>query len=239
VPSGEVVVRQIKNLWRSFSAQLRHHRAQLRLSFRVAVAALLSLALAQFFHLRLPLWAVLTAVIVTQMSGALAILVPHSSEIALLAVLALAVAPLALIAAINPSLAAAPVTAIIVLLIPEMTHVSPFDSIVDRLVEVLLGGVTGFMVSLVLLPSRAHRLIAETAAHTLDLMARALGELLADLTRGLDVESLHRIQDGIGHALVQLHAVGAEAERERSARLAFGPDTDRCCARCSDCATIS
>jgi uncharacterized membrane protein YccC len=240
-------VRQIKNLWRSFSAQLRHHRAQLRLSFRVAVAALLSLALAQFFHLRLPLWAVLTAVIVTQMSvggslkattdylagtlggaiygGALAILVPHSSEIALLAVLALAVAPLALIAAINPSLAAAPVTAIIVLLIPEMTHVSPFDSIVDRLVEVLLGGVTGFMVSLVLLPSRAHRLIAETAAHTLDLMARALGELLADLTRGLDVESLHRIQDGIGHALVQLHAVGAEAERERSARLAFGPDT--------------
>ena len=69
---------------------------------------------AQFFRFPLPLWAVLTAVIVTQMSvgrslkatadylagtlggalygGAIAVLVPHSSEIALLAVLALAVA---------------------------------------------------------------------------------------------------------------------------------------------------
>ena len=238
---------QITNLWSGFSAQLRHYRAQVRLSLRVAVAALLSLALAQLIHLPLPLWAVLTAVIVTQMSvgrslkattdylagtlggalygGAIAVLVPHSNEFALLAVLALAVAPLALIAAINPSLTAAPVTAIIVLLVPEMTHASAIDSIVDRLLEVGLGGGTGFVVSLLLLPSRAHRLVVETAANTLDRMARALGELLAGLTRGLDMDALHRIQDGIGQALAQLQAVGAEAERERSARLAFGPDT--------------
>jgi hypothetical protein len=56
-------------------------------------------------------------------------------------------------------------------------------------------------------------------------MARALGDLLAGLTQGLDVDSLHRIQDGIGEALVQLNTVGAEAERERSARLAATPDT--------------
>ena len=238
---------QITNLWSGFSAQLRHYRAQVRLSLRVAVAALLSLALAQLIHLPLPLWAVLTAVIVTQMSvgrslkattdylagtlggalygGAIAVLVPHSNEFALLAVLALAVAPLALIAAINPSLTAAPVTAIIVLLVPEMTHASAIDSIVDRLLEVGLGGGTGFVVSLLLLPSRAHRLVVETAANTLDRMARALGELLGGLTRGLDMDALHRIQDGIGQALAQLQAVGAEAERERSARLAFGPDT--------------
>lgn len=227
--------------------QFQRHRVQLRLSFRVAVAALLSFALAQFFRLPLPLWAVLTSVIVTQVSvgrslkattdylagtlggaiygGAIAVFVPHSNEIALLAVLALTVFPLALVAAINPSLTAAPVTAIIVLLVPEMTHVSPIASIVDRLLEVALGGVTGFAVSLALLPSRAHRLVAETAAHTLDRMARALGELLAGLPQGLDMDALHRIQDGIGQALGQLHAVGAEAERERSARLTFGPGT--------------
>lgn len=240
-------MRQIISRWRGFCAQLRHYRAQLRLSFRVAVAALLSLALAQFFQLPLPLWAVLTAVIVTQGSvgrslkattdylagtlggvvygGAIAMLIPHSSEIALLAVLALAVAPLALAAAINPSLTAAPVTAIIVLLVPPGTHGTLIDSIVDRLLEVALGGGAGLVVSLLLLPSRAHRLVAETAAHTLNRMARALGELLAGLTRGLDIASLHRIQDGIGQALAQLQAVGAEAERERSARLAFGADT--------------
>jgi hypothetical protein len=56
-------------------------------------------------------------------------------------------------------------------------------------------------------------------------MAGALGELLAGLTQGLDVEALHRIQDGIGQALVDMNVAGAEAERERSTRLAAGPDT--------------
>jgi uncharacterized membrane protein YccC len=238
---------RITRVWTGLRAQLRQHRVQLRLSFRVTVAALSSLALAQFLHLPLPLWAVLTAVIVTQMSigrslkatidylagtfggavygGAIAVLVPHSNEIGLLSVLALAVTPLALIAAVNPRFAAAPITAIIVLLLPEVTHASPIASAVDRVLEVALGGLTGFFVSLLLLPSSAHRLAAEAAARTLDGMARALGELLAGMTRGLDVDSLHRIQDGIGQALVQLHAVGTEAERERSARLAIGPDT--------------
>ena len=75
------------------------------------------------------------------------------------------------------------------------------------------------------MPSSAHRLFAETAARTLDRMAGALGELLAGLTRGLDVDALHRIQDGIGQGLVELNVMDAEAERERSARLAFGPNT--------------
>ena len=240
-------MKQIKGLWSGLRGFLRHYRVQLRLSFRVAVAALAALTLAQFMHLPLPLWAVLTAIIVTQVSvgrslkattdyligtvggaiygGAIAVLIPHSNEIALLAVLALAVGPLALAAAINPSLTAAPVTAIIVLLVPEMTHSSPIDSIIDRLLEVGLGGLTGFAVTLLLLPSRAHRLVAETAAETLDRMALALGELLPGLMRGLDVNSLHRIQDGIGRSLVHLQAVGGEAERERAARLASGPDT--------------
>jgi hypothetical protein len=38
--------------------------------------------------------------------------------------------------------------------------------------------------------------------------------------QGLEVDSLHRIQDGIGQALVQLNVVGSEAEHERSAGLA-------------------
>ena len=189
----------------------------------------------------------MTAVIVTQMSvgrslkatldylagtlggaiygGAIGVLIPHSSEIALLAVLALAVAPLAFIAAINPRFSVAPVTAIIVLLIPTMTHATPVASALDRIMEVALGGVTGLIVSFFLLPSNAHPLVGAAAARVLDQMARTLGELLAGLTHGLDMDALHRIQDGIGQALVQMNAVGAEAEHERSAGLAVGPDT--------------
>jgi uncharacterized membrane protein YccC len=218
---------------------------QLALSVRVTIAALAALVLAQLLQLPLPLWAVLTAVIVTQMSvgrslkatfdylvgtlggavygGAIAILIPHSSEIALLVVLALAVAPLALVAAINPRFSVAPITAIIVLLIP--INASPIASALDRVFEVTLGGITGLIVSFFLLPSNAHSLVVGAAARTLDRIAQALGELLAGLTQGLDMEALHRIQDGIGQALAQMNVVGAEAEHERSVGLAVGPDT--------------
>ena len=43
--------------------------------------------------------------------------------------------------------------------------------------------------------------------------------------RGRDNDALHRIQDGIGAALVGLNATGAEAERECAAHLSSGPDT--------------
>jgi uncharacterized membrane protein YccC len=218
---------------------------QLALAGRVTIAALAALALAQLLHRPLPLWAVLTAVIVTQMSvgrslkatfdyligtlggaiygGAIGVLIPHPNEIALLAVLALAVAPLAFIATLNSRFSAAPITAIIVLLLPQITHGSPLASAVDRVIEVALGGVTGAVVSILLMPSNAHPLVMAAAARTLNQMARALGELLGGLTHGLDMDALHRIQDGIGQALVQMNVVGDEAEHERSAGLTGGP----------------
>ena len=240
-------MKRIPKVWLALRAFVIHRRAQLTLAIRVTIAALAALALAQFLHLPLPLWAVLTAVIVTQMSvgrslkatldylagtlggaiygGAVGALIPHSNEIALLGVLALAVAPLALLAAMKPSLSAAPITAIIVLLVPTITHTTLYASAVDRILEVALGGVTGFVVSLFLFPSNAHTLVVRAAARTLDQMARTLEELLAGLRSGLDRDALHRIQDGIGQALVQLNVMGAEAEHERSARLTTGPDT--------------
>jgi hypothetical protein len=239
-------VRGIETLWNRLRALAHRYRVQLGLSFRVTTAAILALALAQFLGLRLPLWAVLTAIIVTQASvgrslkvtvdylaatlggaiygGAIAVLVPHSTEIALLAVLALAMIPLVFVAALNPSLSAAPVTAVIVLLVPTITQVSPLASAFDRVLEVAVGAVTGLAVSLLLLPSGAHRLVITAAARTLDRMAQALGELLAGLAQGLDTAALHRIQDGIGRALSQLDAIGTEAERERSVFLSREPD---------------
>jgi uncharacterized membrane protein YccC len=226
---------------------LNSRKVELGLGVRVTVAALGALVIAMALGLKLPLWAVLTSLIVTQLSvgrslkatrdylvgtvggaiygGAIAVLVPHSGESALLVVLVLAVAPLAFIAAINPSLNVATVTAIIVLLLPAMNHGDPLDSAIDRVLEVAVGAVSGLLVSFLVLPSRAHSQIRVSAASALELMAAALNELLSGLTRGLDDDSLHGLQDGIGAALVQLNAVGAEAERERAAKLSSGPDT--------------
>jgi len=157
--------------------------------------------------------------------GAIGVLIPHSGEVGLLALLMLTVAPLAFIASINPSLSAATVTGVIVLLVPAMSHIDPLASAIDRVMEVTVGALTGLVASFLVLPSRAHRQIRNSAARLLDLIAAALSELMAGLSRGRDNDALHRIQDGIGAALVELNATGAEAERERAAHLSSGPNT--------------
>src|SRR5690348_17018158 len=183
-------------------------RTQLGLAVRVTVAATGAYALATALHLLLPLWAVLTSIIVTQMSvgrslkttrdyllgtvggaiygGAIAILIPHSSEAALLGVLVLAVAPLAVAAAVNPTLNTATVTAVIVLLVPTMSHADPLASAIDRVIEVAVGAVVGLGISFLVLPSRAHSHLRVSAARLLELIGAALSEVMAGLTRGLD-----------------------------------------------------
>src|SRR5690348_12677848 len=177
------------------------YRLQLILALRVTISALSALALAELMHLKLPLWAVLTSLIVTQMSlgrsikvasdylmgtlagvaygGALAILIPHDSQWALFAVLALAIAPLAFIAAFKTNFNVLPITAIIVLLVPSMQHVSPMTSALDRVLEVIVGGMVGFVVSFVVFPSRAHVQTTAAAADAFELVAAALEEMLA------------------------------------------------------------
>jgi uncharacterized membrane protein YccC len=233
--------------FKTMAAWLRSRKVELGLGLRVTVAAMGALVIALALGLKLPLWAVLTSIIVTQMSvgrslkatrdyligtlggaiygGAVAILIPHTGEGALLFVLVLAVAPLAFAAAINPSLNAATITAIIVLLLPVMNHGDPLSSAIDRVLEVTVGALTGLLVSFLVLPSRAHSQIRTSAANVLELMASVLNELLCGLTRGRDSDTLHRLQDGIGTAMAGLNAIGAEAERERAARLTTGPDT--------------
>jgi uncharacterized membrane protein YccC len=240
-------VKTLSLFWRWLRARSAPRRVQLALSLRVTVAAILALLAAQALGLPLPLWAVLTAVIVTQMSvgrslkatgdyllgtiggaiygGAVAILIPHESGLALLLTMVIAITPLALLAAVRPSMNVVPITAIIILLLPGLTHVSPFDSAVDRVLEVGLGSVIGLLVSFLVLPSSAHRQMRQAAARILDLMARALVALIAGLRRGLDADELHRLQDDIGQGLTELNTTGVEADRERRAHLSSQADT--------------
>ena len=216
-------------------------------AFRLTAAALLALWLAHRFNVALPLWSVLTALIVTQISlgrslkatldyfaatmggvlwgGLIAVFVPHSSEGSLLLVLSLALAPLAFAAALYPRFAAGPVTAAIVVLIPQMMHITPVDSAIERVSEVVLGGVAGLFVSFVLLPLSAFQHTREMAAQSLERMAKAVPGLIEGFERGLDNAEAHRLQDGIGQHLSQLSSIAAEAERERPLRMSADPLT--------------
>ena len=54
--------------WRELRAWSAAHRAELRLCVRSTIAGVLTLAAAQLLHLPIALWAVLTAVILTQIN---------------------------------------------------------------------------------------------------------------------------------------------------------------------------
>jgi uncharacterized membrane protein YccC len=232
--------------WRLLRSKFPEHRAQLGLSLRVTIAALSGFAFSHLLKVPLPLWTVVTAVVLTQATfgrsmkatvdylvgtlggavyaGVVAVLVPHSNDVSLAGVLALAVAPLAFLGAVYPSFSVAPLTGVLVLLVPRFVHVGPIESAVDRVLEVSVGGIIALAVSLLVLPTRAHSFVIEGAARTLDLMAASLPELFEGFTRPRDAAAIARIQDSIGEAVARTRASAAEAKHERIAFLAAEPD---------------
>lgn len=210
-------------------------------ALRLSTAALFAFWIARLLEVRLPLWVVLTAMIVTQTSlgrslkvtldyfagtlsgalwgGLILILVPLTSEPTLFAALWLALAPLAFIAAVEPRFTAAPLTAAIVLLIPQMTPMSAFSSILERLSEVGLGGSVGLVVSIFLFPSSAFQHVRDKAADGLEHMAKAVSGLIEGLGKGLDSNVAQTLQMALGPVLAELSGVAGEADQERSIRL--------------------
>jgi len=223
-------------------------QSEFGLCLRVTVSALLAYAAADYLQAPLVLWPVLVSVILTQMnvgkslkatidyfigtlggavySGLLSFLIPHTTEPAVLGILALTVAPVALVAAFNPSFASAPFTAILVLLWPLIAHVSPFESALYRVSEVLLGCVVALLVSLLVFPARARHSALAAAAQMLDLAANALPQLIAPFGQTRDVFPFHAVQDALGKAFATLNAMEAEAKRERIHPFVVEPGLD-------------
>ena len=223
--------------------RLRNYRAQLRLCLRVTVAALLAFVLAQPLDVPLSgLWAVLTAIVVTQISvggslqatteyvvgtigwaiyaSAIALLVPHTTGVGLALGLALTMAPLAFLAAVSPRFRVAPFTGVLVLMVSHQLGEGPITAALYRLLEVAIGGLSAIVVSLLVLPERAHALEIEAAARALDLLAQALPKLMAGFMRKRDERAIREIQDGIGQAVLRLQNMAGDAQRERLTYLA-------------------
>ena len=130
------------------------------LSLRITVAGLIALALGELLGVRQVYWAVLTAVIVMQASvggslkatidrlagtaagalwgAALGAAIPHPGTLATAGLLAAALLPLAALVAWWPSYRVAPVTAVIVLLVPH-GDAGPVQAAIERLIEIALG----------------------------------------------------------------------------------------------------
>src|SRR5262249_15460561 len=129
-----------------------------------------------------------------------AVLVPHTTPLGLAGGLALTVAPVGLLAMLRPSFRAGPFPGGVGLLGSCELDQGPIASAVYRVLEVAAGGASAILVSLLILPERAHGLGLEAAGRALDQLADALPELLAGVAHALDGMALRRIQDNIGQA---------------------------------------
>jgi uncharacterized membrane protein YccC len=221
--------------------------ARFRFCCRVTTSAVLAFAVAELFAIPLHgLWAVLTAVVVTQMSvggslnatseyvigtfggavyaSAVAMLIPHITALAMAGVLALAIAPLAYAAACSPSFRVAPFTAVIVLLISSQFREGPIESAFYRLLEVALGGSVAVAVSLVVFPARAPGIGLSAAARVIEQLAGVLPRLLRAFQQKMDELENRNIQDETGKALDAFEGVVDEAKRERLISLVAEPD---------------
>jgi uncharacterized membrane protein YccC len=222
-------------------------KPHLRFCLRATVNAVLAFGLAHVLAVPMHgLWAVLTAVLVIQMSvggslkaaadyiigtvcgaayaTAVAALVPHSTMLAFAFVLALTVAPLAYAAGVKPAFRAAPVTAVLVLMVSTQLRETPIELAFDRSLGVALGGVVAVAVSLLVFPGRAHALGLDEAGRVLEHMAQVLPAVMAGFRAERGPLENVRLQDDIGEAVHAFAAVAGEAKPERLVHLAAGPD---------------
>jgi uncharacterized membrane protein YccC len=224
-------------------------RAELRLAVRIAVAAVTAYGLAEALALTPGYWAVFTSVIVVQASvggslkatverligtlgggaygGVIALVIAGGNDYWRAAALALAVLPLAVIAAVDERFRIAPITAVIVLLSQTGQTQSPILFIIDRIGEIMLGSIVALAVSLFVLPARAHNILTTTTGRLLFLFADFF-TLILDGLSGLPVDGteIRRLQIASRRTLAQLETIAEEAKHEQSSRLTDDPDPD-------------
>jgi len=222
------------------------HGNECRLAARVTVAAISAFAIGRALGLQQGYWAVFTAIVVMQASTggsslaaleyfigtlagaiygtAVALIVPTRNVWMLGVALTLSVAPLAFIAALRRDFRVAPITAVIVLIIPSLQHVNAFDEALGRVIEIAIGSGTGIVVSHVVFPARTYAVVADTTADILHLSARLVAQLFAGFGEKRDLSAIVRLQDEYRRLLSRLESVVSDAARERANHLSSEAD---------------
>jgi len=228
---------------------LRRNSAEVRVAIRATIAAVLSYALATLVQLPQPYWSVIASLLVIQatvgasfqssldwvvgtIGGAIygsivGWLIPHDDPYATGLALAAALAPLAFLAAINGRYRIAPVTAVVALIVPRGPDVDAVAFTLERTAEIGIGALVAVAVALLVLPARAHGLLAEATSRVLLTLADLIPKLAADTAtaRPSDAEPL-AVFAGVREKMAGLDAAAEEARRERQIRLTEDPDPD-------------
>lgn len=226
---------------------LSRYRWILLHSVRMTTASTLAFAAAYVIGLPEALSAAITAIIVTQsnLGGSLrtavdqiigsalgavyaiavAFVIQPTGPLSSGAALAIALAPLSLLAARSPGFRVAPITAAIVLLGFSGLQLEPLDVGAHRVLGVGLGCGIGLLVSVLVMPARASRSVNETAERIVGLLADQLQALATGGASCQDV--LASKASETRDELVLLASFVEQASHEKRARLADVPDGQR------------
>ena len=226
---------------------LGRHRAEFRAAVRAVVAALLAYAIATLAHLPQPYWSVIVSLLVIQatvgaslqtsidwlvgtIGGAIygsivGAFVPHDDLYLVILSLFIALAPLTFLATVNGRYRIAPMTAVIALIVPRGPDIGAIAFTLERTAEVGIGALVAAVVSLLVLPSRAHGMIAESVADVLDTLADLVPRLAeaTAVARPDDAALVDEFAE-LREKMSALDAAAAEFRRERRIRLSEDPD---------------
>ncbi len=227
------------------------NRAQLRLAVRIVTASLAAYVLCHLMGLLQSQWAVLTAVIVMQSNVgaslkamvdrfvgtvggavwgvAVSLSLHHTGFLPLGVALAVGIAPLALLTALRPAYRVAPITAIILLLTPNLQSLGPVASALQRMLEIGLGSLVALLVSLTVLPARAHVALAQAAGQALGAMAELMATLPLGLAGHADPQAVQAAHDRVRTFIGKAEVAADEALRERSSYLTSDGDPAPIC----------
>lgn len=240
---GPALRLRIRAAWRA----LRNHSVALKLSVRLVVAGLLAMLVARLADLPQDYWIVIAALLVVQGSvgatlvtgrdrmigtlfGALAgglvalVLQPETMEERSLAVI-ITLGPLAVLAAFRPPMRIAPVTAAIVLL-ADPSHTNIVESAAFRVLEIFIGTLIGFAVSLLVMPARAHKQLVGKAAQSLRLMEDLLRQYEDSFGQRPPDDRLDSLHERLRTLLADVETTVSEVRRERANRMAEAPDPE-------------
>lgn len=232
--------------YRRTTEWLTRHRLQLRLAARMVVASLVTFTLCNVLELPQSQWAVLTAIVVMHgsvgaslkatmdrfigsLGGAvwgvcILLIIPRDDVWALGVALAGALIPLSVLAAWKPAYRVAPITAVILLLIPDPGTLGPFHAAMQRMLEVGLGSAVAMAVALSILPGRAHDALADASSGALALLADLMTMLIRKAEGRADAGKITRLHHDIREAIAKAERIAEEANRERRTYLIHAPD---------------
>ncbi len=226
-------------IWTRTALRVRSRKADFHHAIRVAVACGATFALMRLLAIPGGHWAVFTTVIVIQTSiggtitnaverligtmvgaaaGAAAIYVEHAVKLDSVLVLTALVAVVAFAAASRPTLRAAPLTAVI-MLVAQTPGMEPATAALYRTGEILLGGLVGVAATLLIFPAHAHAAALTRIGLVLTQLQAVLNSHLKHIgTGGADLAAT-ALYDGTRATMAELQSALGQAASESASRL--------------------